>query len=113
MRETRDTRNTTTVQTRAKVATDPKSALEFATPGTLTHEEERVVRMRTGASVDPRTPHELKGQSNPELRAKLAMIEALAMDALSRPAPAKPTAAPSTVSNPTKAHIIARLRGGK
>ncbi len=104
----RDKRNTTTVETVISVA----KALDLAPAGSLSPEQERLLRMRSGSSGDARAPLELKGQSNPETRAKLAMIEALAIQALSRPAPARPARTPAA-ENPTKALIIARLRAPK
>ena len=99
----RDTRNTTTVQTQISV----KKALELAPAGTLSPEQERVLRMRTGASLDLGSSLDLQGQAHPETRAKLAMMEALAMEALACPKASKPAV---KAENATKALIIARLK---
>jgi DNA-directed RNA polymerase sigma subunit (sigma70/sigma32) len=95
-------RSTTTVETKVSV----KAALERAPAGTLTAEEERVVRMRSGSSPDSRAPLGLVGQEHPETRAKLAMLEQMALQAMRRPAPAPAAETP----NPVKAHLLRRLR---
>ena len=46
----------------------------------LTHEEELVLRMRMGLSEPGSTTLEYRGQQNEELSAKLALIEAEALD---------------------------------
>jgi hypothetical protein len=89
------------VQTKTIVLTkgDVRRALR---DGALDTEEERFVRIRFGLS-EPRTailPRKLEGK-NRELRAKIAMIEAMALEELGiEPTP----------TNPVLAHIIARLR---
>jgi hypothetical protein len=65
--------------------------------------------MRHGISEAPGTRLEQKDMPNDETRAKLAMIEKMAMDVvLGRPK--KQTA---TTGNPRKDHIISRLRRAK
>ena len=95
-------RSTTTVETKVSV----KAALERAPAGTLSAEQERVLRMRTGSSPDSRAPLGLVGQGNPETRAKLAMLEQMAIEAMRRPASAPTAEAPNSV----KAHLLRRLR---
>ena len=92
--------NTTTTTTRVNV----REALNRATE--LTAEEERVLRMRYGVSVQPTARLELKGQDHAETRAKLAHIEKLAIDAMSTEQPAPAPAA----ANSAKARMIQRLR---
>lgn len=102
----RDKRNTTTVETRV----DVKAALQALPNGTLTHEEERLLRMRSGTGLPPRGALELKGQNNAEVRAQLAMIEAQALEALKR-RPMTPAATPEGEAR--KALIMRKLREPK
>lgn len=48
----------------------------------LSHEEERVLRMRHGLAVPASTPLGYRAQEHPELAAKLAFIERDALQAL-------------------------------
>ena len=64
--------------------------------------------MRHGASVDANAELGLVGQQFTETRARLAMIERLALDALSQDEEVQQQQAPEA-ANPLKAHIIDRL----
>lgn len=97
-----DKRHTTTVTT-TKV--NVRKALEAAGAAELTHEEERILRMRSGSSLAPSDRLELKGQEHPEARAKLAMIERLAMEAMRIEPPPR-----ARRSESAKGHIVDRLR---
>ena len=96
-------RNTTTTVTRVNV----REALNRAPTGTLTREEEMVLRMRHGVPVDANAELGLVGQQFTETRARLAMIERLALDALSQDDEVQQEA--PEAANPLKAHIIDRL----
>ncbi len=101
----KEKRNTTTVETRTNV----KAALQALPAGTLTHEEERLLRMRSGAGSFG-GKHELKGQAHPETRAQLAMLEAQALEAMTRRV-ATPAATPEGEAR--KALILKKLREGR
>ncbi len=101
----KDKRNTTTVETRVNV----KAALQAAPAGTLTHEEERLLRMRSGTGLAPRAGLELKGQANAETRAQLAFLEAQALEMMRRPM--TPAATPEGEAR--KAMILRKLREPK
>lgn len=94
-------KTTTTTVTRVNV----REALDR---GVVTPEEERVLRMRHGIGEKPSARLGLKGQENPEVRAKLAMIEQMAIEAM-RQAATKPAAAATPVAS-RKAQILERLR---
>jgi len=97
-------KRTTTVTTRVNV----REALARAEKASLNDVEEKVLRMRHGASDVEQL--ELKGQQFAETRAKLAMIEQMLLDQMSA-APAERTSpAPVEDDRSTKAHIIRRLR---
>lgn len=69
----------------------------------LTREEELVLRMRHGIPASESTPLEYRGQSHPELAAKLALIEADAVAAM-RPRSAQ------TEDPQLKSDIISKLK---
>ena len=102
-------RPTTTVSTSVNV----REALERNTRGPLSHEEERVLRMRSGTTVGDNERLALKGQSHAETRAKLAMIEKAIMQELQERAQQqqRPARVAGRESVSTKEHIIRRLRG--
>ena len=101
-------RPTTTVSTSVNV----REALERSTRGPLSHEEERVLRMRSGTTVRDNERLALKGQSHAESRAKLAMIEQAIMQELQeRAQQQRPSPVAGRESVSTKEHIIRRLRG--
>lgn len=108
----KEKRHTTTVTTEVNV----REALTRAPEGTLTHEEERLLRMRRGVPLESVEKLGLKGQAFAETRAKLAMIEKMALEALQERAQDKTARAPAAkpanpqAHNPAKAHIISRLR---
>jgi DNA-directed RNA polymerase sigma subunit (sigma70/sigma32) len=82
---------------------------EALTEGVLMPEEERIVRMRYGISENKSTKLELCGQEDPETRAKLAMIEQQALEAMSRaPRHARPVSVRKMGDR--KQSIIERLR---
>ena len=93
-------RTTTTTSTRINV----RKALENA--GNLTHEEERLLRMRAGVSHDGAL--EMKGQQFDQTRALLAMIEQEALEAMRMSAPS--AVKPVRGEEAAKAEIIASLR---
>ncbi len=100
-RPTTRSTNTTTVTTKVDVA-------RTLTDAGLTAEEEKVLRMRYAMKAAPSTRLDLVGQHDPETRAKLAMIEQLALAGLKqkKAAAAQPEAAP----NAKKAQILELLR---
>jgi len=90
----------TRTQTTTTVTTLTRADVRNAIQGTqLTEEEERYVRIRFGISEPPTTVLERRGQTFPETRARLALIEA---DMLQHLAPAG--------MNLARERIIARLR---
>lgn len=96
------TTTTTTTTTRVDVR---KAFAE----GLMTPDEERVIRMRHGIGERSETKLEQKVMPTDEARAKLAMIEKMAMDTIMGRSeqPVVETA------NPRKDHIIGRLRRAK
>ena len=94
-------KRTTTTSTRINV----REALTRA-QNKLTHEEERLLRMR--AAVSHSGALELTGQEFDHTRALLAMIEQEALEAMRE---AQPAQKQSTGEAAAKAAIIASLRG--
>jgi len=97
MKDTTTTKTTTRIDVRKKLA-----------EGRLDPLEERVVRMRHGITEKPGAELQLKHIPNDEVRARLAMIEKMALDRMSgqkAPAPRAETH--------RKDHIIERLRRAK
>ena len=95
------------VQTTARVRVHDKDLGAAFRQANLNREEELVLRMRHGIA-EPRTAVlEYRGQHIPEIAAKLAMMEASALDALRgghTPAPEDPR------ESAMKAKIIERLK---
>ena len=98
-------KTTTTTTTTTRV--DVRKA--FA-DGRMTPEEERVIRMRHGISEKKGAELQQKAIPNDEVRAKLAMIEKMAMDVVMGQ---KAEAVSVESKNPRKDHIIERLRRAK
>jgi hypothetical protein len=73
----RYSKTTTTELERTVTRTEVKKAIQTAD---LTHEEELVLRMSYGISEPGNTPLEFRGQQDEQLSAKLAMMEAAALD---------------------------------
>ena len=61
---------TSTIESRTHVR-----GLQLIRKGGLTDLEEKVIRMRYGISESDSAPLQFRGQSNPETRVKLAMME--------------------------------------
>lgn len=101
--EKRTAQSTTT--TSRSVETQRRDLVEALRQGQLNREEELVLRMRHGISEPGSTPLTFRGQEVPEIKAKLALIEADLLSRL-RPEPA----AESTGDDALKAHIIDRLK---
>jgi hypothetical protein len=100
-------RPTTTVSTSVNV----REALERSQNTRLTHEEERMLRMRSGTTVRDTERLALKGQSHAETRAKLALIEQAIMAEMQERTQRRPAQVAGRESVSTKEHIIRRLRG--
>ena len=99
MKDTTTTKTTTRVDIRKKLA-----------DGHLDPLEERVVRMRHGITEKRNAELKLKDIPNDETRARLAMIEKMALD---RMAGHKEPAPRAETSTHRKDHIIERLRRAK
>lgn len=98
-----NTRSTTTART--VTVTERRELHKALGRVDLTREEELVLRMRHGISASATTKLEWRGQGEPELAAKLAMIEADALEEL------RPTPEPEEPEGDAlKQAIIARLR---
>lgn len=80
-----NTRSTTTART--VTVTERRELQKALVRVDLSREEELVLRLRHGIPVARSTPLEYRGQGDPELSAKLGMIEADLLDHL-RPAAA-------------------------
>jgi len=98
---------TRSMTTARSVTVTEKSELHGALRGAgLSREEELVLRMRHGLSAPRGAQLEFRGQGDPELATKLAMIEA---DALARVRP-EATPEPDLEGEALKRAIIDRLR---
>lgn len=98
------TRSTTT--TRSVTATERRELQKGLQRVEMTREEELVLRMRHGIGAPRTTRLEFRGQNDPELSAKLAMIEA---DALAQVRP-KAEAEVDLEGEALKRAIIERLK---
>lgn len=93
------------VQTTSRVrVSDKELGLAFR-QAQLTREEELVLRMRHGVAEAREAALEFRGQHIPEIAAKLAMMEAAALDELRDREPAE-----DPRESATKARIIDRLK---
>ena len=100
-----NTRSTTTART--VTVTERRELQKALVRVELTREEELVLRLRQGIPVTREALLEYRGQGEPELSAKLAMIEADALDRLRpEPEPADADLEGAALKNA----IIARLR---
>lgn len=98
-----NTRSTTTART--VTVTERRELQRALVRVDLSREEELVLRLRHGIAVADETPLAFRGQRDAELKAKLALIEADALEHVrSAPAPADPA------GEAIKQAIIARLR---
>lgn len=90
-----------------------KTTVEVSDQAGLTHEEEMVVRMRTGRSLPDSAPLPRRDGGHAELRARLALIEATLLEDLYGTGPLAETeaAAPAEVEvdRGLKARILAKL----
>lgn len=98
------TRSTTT--TRSVTATERRELHKGLTRVEMSRDEELVLRMRHGIAAPRTTRLEFRGQADPELSAKLAMIEA---DALAQVRP-KVEAEVDLEGEALKRAIIERLK---
>ena len=85
-----NTRSTTTA--RAVTVTERRELQRALARVDLSREEELVLRLRHGVPAERTTPLAYRGQDDPELSAKLAMIEADLLDQLRPVAAAEPVA---------------------
>lgn len=85
-----NTRSTTTA--RAVTVTERRELQKALVRVDLSREEELVLRLRHGVPAEHTTPLDYRGQDDPELSAKLAMIEAELLDQLRPVAAAEPVA---------------------
>jgi len=93
------------VQTTARVRVHDKDLGAAFRQANLSREEELVLRMRHGIS-EPRTAQlEYRGQTIPEIAAKLAMMEAATLDEMRGQTPTE-----DPQKSAAKARIIERLK---